>query len=61
MSVAIEMEAGHPGRHGDSAAQPVARASRCASVPVTTPRPGTAAACVSGQEGMKGEDDHVCQ
>lgn len=53
--VAIEMEAGRLGRHGDSAAQPVVRASSCASVLATTRHPDTAAACVWGQAETRGE------
>lgn len=48
------MEAGHPGRHGDSAAQHVVQASSCASVPVTTPHLAMEAVCASALAGMKG-------
>ena len=58
MSVAIEMEAGHPGHHGGSAAQPVVRASSFASVLVTTPHPDMVAVCVWGRAGKRGEDNY---
>lgn len=55
------MEAGHPGRHGDSVAQPAVQASSCASVLVTTPHLATVAVCVSGLAGMKGTSLFVSQ
>ncbi len=54
------MEAGRPGRHGDSAAQPVVRASSCASVLVTTLHPDMVAVCVWGRAGTRGEDNQIC-
>lgn len=57
LSVATEMEAGHRGRHGDSAAHLVAQALSYASDLVTTHHPDTAAVCVWDQAGMRGEDN----
>lgn len=48
------MEAGHLGRHGDNAAQPVVQDLSCASVPATTPHPAMGAVCVWGQVEMRG-------
>lgn len=59
VSVAIEMEAGRPGRHGDSAAQLAVQASSCASVPAITPHPDTEAASVLGQAEMRGEENQA--
>lgn len=59
MSVAIGMEAGRRGRHGDSAARRAGRASSYVSVPVTIRRLGTVAECVWGRVGMKGEKKNV--
>ena len=53
------MEAGHPGRHGDSAAQPVGQVSSCVSVLVTTHHPDTVAVCVWDRAGTKGDDNRV--
>lgn len=56
LSVAVETVAGRRGRHGDSAAQPAARASSCASAPATTRRPDTAAASAWDRAERRGED-----
>lgn len=58
LSVAVETVAGRRGRHGDSAAQPAARASSCASAPATTRRPDTAAASAWDRAERRGEDPH---
>lgn len=60
MSVAIEMEAGRRGRHGDSAAQRVVRASSYVSVLVTTRHLVMEAVCAWGRAGMRGEDGWMC-
>lgn len=56
---AIEMEAGRRGHHGDSAAQPVVRASSYASGLVTTRHLDMVAVCVWGPAGMSGEDNQM--
>lgn len=61
VSVAIEMEAGRRGHHGDNAAQPVVQASSYVSVLVTTRHLDMVAACVWGRAGMKGEDSRMCE
>lgn len=48
------MEAGPPGPPGLPAAPLAGSASRCASGPAATPRPGTAAGCVWGRTARKG-------
>lgn len=48
------MEAGPPGPPGLPAAPPVGLASRCASGPAATPRPGTGAGCAWDRTGRKG-------
>lgn len=55
MSVSIGTEAGRPGRHGGSAAQPAARASSSGSGLATTLRPGTAVVCAWGRAETRGE------
>lgn len=55
MCVAVETEAGRPGRHGDSAAPAAARDSSCASAPATTRRRGTEVASAWGRAAMRGE------
>lgn len=60
VSVAIEMEVGHPGHHGDSAVQLVEQASSCASVLATTLHPDTVVECVWDRAGMRGEDNPPC-
>ncbi len=60
MRVAIEMEAGRPGRHGDSAAHPVVQALSCASGLVTTRHHDMVAVCAWGRAGTRGEDIKKC-
>lgn len=61
VSVAIETEAGHPGRLGDSAARPAGRALSCASVRATTRRLDTVAGCALGRAGTNGENQQKKQ
>lgn len=61
MSVTLEMGAGHPGRHGDSAAQPVVQASSCANALVTTRHPDMVVVCVWDPAGMKGDNNNTQQ
>lgn len=53
------MEAGRPGPRGASAARAVAPASSYASARATTLRLDTAAECVWGRAGMRGEDNEA--
>lgn len=58
--VAIEMEAGRPGRHGDSAARPAALALSCANAPATTHHPDMEAECAWGPAETRGEEGQMC-
>lgn len=49
------MEAGRPGRHGDSAVPPVGQDLKCASAPATTLRPDMGGGYAWGQAETRGD------